>query len=96
MKLIKELSKPWKSLIHNINTMHSRAGAQIPFSSSNAGMDTSEEGRMVVKNLLLATEAGLGNGETPIFPILIFKVKEEYKFIMLKALIMIYLNLLVK
>lgn len=65
-----------EALIHNLNTMHSRAGAQIPFSSLNYGTDTSEEGRLVVKNLLLATEAGLGNGETPIFPIQIFKVKE--------------------
>jgi ribonucleoside-triphosphate reductase (formate) len=65
-----------EALIHNLNTMNSRAGAQTPFSSINYGMDTSEEGRMVVKNLLLSLEAGLGNGETPIFPIHIFKVKE--------------------
>lgn len=65
-----------EAFIHNLNTMHSRAGAQVPFSSVNFGTDTSEEGRMVTKNLLLALEAGLGNGETPIFPILIFKVKE--------------------
>ncbi|WP_432666095.1 anaerobic ribonucleoside triphosphate reductase [Wukongibacter baidiensis] len=64
-----------EAFIHNLNTMHSRAGAQVPFSSINFGTDTSEEGRMVTRNLLLATEAGLGNGETPIFPILIFKVK---------------------
>ena len=54
-----------EALIHNLNTIHSRAGAQIPFSSINYGTDTSVEGRMVMKNLLLATEAGLGNGETP-------------------------------
>ena len=65
-----------EAFIHNLNTMHSRAGAQVPFSSVNFGTDTSDEGRMVTKNLLLALEAGLGNGETPIFPILIFKVKE--------------------
>ena len=65
-----------EAFIHNLNTMHSRAGAQIPFSSINYGLDTSAEGRLVVKNLLLATENGLGNGETPIFPIQIFKVKE--------------------
>jgi ribonucleoside-triphosphate reductase len=64
-----------EAFIHNLNTMHSRAGAQVPFSSVNFGTDISEEGRLVTKNLLLATEAGLGNGETPIFPILIFKVK---------------------
>ena len=65
-----------ESLIHNLNTMHSRAGAQVPFSSINYGMDTSPEGRMIVKNVLLAEEAGLGHGETPIFPIHVFKVKD--------------------
>jgi len=65
-----------EALIHNLNTMHSRAGAQIPFSSLNYGTDTSPEGRMVVRQLLLATEAGLGSGETPIFPIQIFKVRQ--------------------
>ncbi|CEP90974.1 anaerobic ribonucleoside triphosphate reductase [[Clostridium] sordellii] len=65
-----------EAFIHNLNTMHSRAGAQVPFSSVNFGTDTSEEGRLVTKNLLLSVEKGLGNGETAIFPILIFKVKE--------------------
>ena len=65
-----------EGFIHNLNTMHSRAGAQVPFSSINFGTDTSLEGRMVSKNLLLSLEKGLGNGETAIFPILIFKVKE--------------------
>ncbi len=69
-----------EAFIHNLNTMHSRAGAQVPFSSINYGTDVSLEGRMVVKNLLLATEAGLGNGETPIFPIQIFKVKEGINY----------------
>ena len=69
-----------EALVHNLNTMHSRAGAQIPFSSINYGTDTTPEGRMVIKNVLLATEAGLGNGETPIFPIHIFKVKEGINF----------------
>lgn len=69
-----------EALIHNLNTMHSRAGAQIPFSSLNYGMDTSPEGRLVMKQILLATEAGLGNGETPIFPIQIFKVKEGINY----------------
>ena len=69
-----------EALVHNLNTMHSRAGAQIPFSSLNYGTDTSPEGRMVIKNVLLATEAGLGNGETPIFPIHIFKVKEGINY----------------
>lgn len=69
-----------ESLIHNLNTMHSRAGAQVPFSSINYGTDTSSEGRMVMKQLLLATEAGLGNGETPIFPIQILKIKEGVNY----------------
>ena len=69
-----------EALIHNLNTMHSRAGAQTPFSSINYGMDTSPEGRMVIRNVLLATEAGLGHGETPIFPIHIFRVKEGVNY----------------
>lgn len=69
-----------EALIHNLNTMHSRAGAQTPFSSINYGMDTSPEGRMVMKNILLSTEDGLGNGETPIFPIQIFRVKEGVNY----------------
>ena len=69
-----------EAMIHNLNTMHSRAGAQVPFSSVNFGTDTSPEGRMVIKNFLLATEAGLGNGETAIFPVSIFKVKEGINF----------------
>jgi len=69
-----------EALVHNLNTMHSRAGAQIPFSSINYGTDTSPEGRLVTKNLLLATDAGLGGGETAIFPIHIFKVKEGINY----------------
>jgi len=69
-----------EAFIHNLNTMHSRAGAQVPFSSVNFGTDVSPEGRMVIKNYLLATEAGLGHGETPIFPISIFKVKEGINY----------------
>lgn len=69
-----------EALVHNLNTMHSRAGAQVPFSSINYGTDTSVEGRMVIKNVLLATEAGLGEGETAIFPIHIFKVKEGVNY----------------
>ena len=66
-----------EAFIHNLNTMHSRAGAQVPFSSINFGTDTSPEGRMVMKDYLLALDAGLGHGETPIFPISIFKVKNK-------------------
>ena len=69
-----------EAFIHNLNTMHSRAGAQVPFSSINFGTDISPEGRMVTKNYLLAAEAGLGKGETPIFPISIFKVKEGLNY----------------
>ncbi|MCO8193757.1 MULTISPECIES: anaerobic ribonucleoside triphosphate reductase [Anaerofustis] len=69
-----------EALVHNLNTMHSRAGAQVPFSSINYGTDTSSEGRMIIKNILLATKAGLGNGETPIFPVQIFKVKEGINY----------------
>jgi len=69
-----------EAFIHNLNTMHSRAGAQVPFSSINFGTDTSPEGVMVIKNYLLAAEAGLGKGETPIFPISIFKVKEGINY----------------
>ena len=69
-----------EALIHNLNTMNSRAGAQVPFSSINYGMDTSPEARMAIRNLLESTQAGLGNGETPIFPIQIFRVKEGVNY----------------
>ena len=69
-----------EALIHNLNTMHSRAGAQVPFSSINYGTDTSPEGRLVMEQIMLATQAGLGHGETPIFPIQIFKVKEGVSY----------------
>ena len=69
-----------EALIHNLNTMQSRAGAQTPFSSINYGTDISPEGRMVMRNVLLATDAGLGHGETPIFPIQIFRVKEGVNY----------------
>jgi len=69
-----------EAFVHNLNTMHSRAGAQVPFSSVNFGTDTSSEGRMVIKNFLLATDEGLGKGETPIFPVSIFKVKEGINY----------------
>lgn len=79
-KTEKKTYQSMEAFLHNLNTMHSRAGAQVPFSSINYGTDTSTEGRMVTKQLLLATEAGLGNGETPIFPIQIFKVKEGVNY----------------
>lgn len=76
----KRVYQAMEALIHNLNTMNSRAGAQVPFSSINYGTDTSREGRMVIKNLLLATGAGLGNGETAIFPVQVFKVKEGINY----------------
>ena len=69
-----------EAFIHNLNTMHSRAGAQVPFSSVNFGTDTSPEGRMVIRNFLLSADRGLGKGETPIFPVSIFKVKEGVNY----------------
>lgn len=76
----RETYQAMEALLHNLNTMHSRAGAQTPFSSINYGMATSAEARMVMKNILLVTEAGLGNGETAIFPIQIFRVKDGVNF----------------
>ena len=69
-----------EAFVHNLNTMHSRAGAQVPFSSVNFGTDVSPEGRMVIKNFLLSIDEGLGHGETPIFPVSIFKVKEGVNY----------------
>ncbi|EAK0823453.1 anaerobic ribonucleoside triphosphate reductase [Campylobacter lari] len=69
-----------EALVHNLNTMNSRAGAQVPFSTLNYGTDTSFEGQMVIENLLKATMKGLGNGETPIFPVQIFKIKEGINY----------------
>jgi len=69
-----------EAFVHNLNTMHSRAGAQVPFSSINFGTDISPEGRMVSLNFLKATDEGLGKGETPIFPVSIFKVKEGINY----------------
>ncbi len=79
-EIIKTTFQAMEALVHNLNTMNSRAGAQVPFSSINYGTDTSPEGRLVMEQLLLATEAGLGRGETPIFPIQIFRVKEGVNY----------------
>ena len=76
----RETYQAMEGFVHNLNTMHSRAGAQTPFSSINYGTDTSPEGRMVIRNILMAEDAGLGFGETPIFPIHIFKVKEGVNY----------------
>ena len=79
-EIVRSTYQAMEALIHNLNTMHSRAGAQIPFSSINYGTDTSPEGRLVMECVLKATDAGLGGGETPIFPIHIFKVKEGVNY----------------
>ncbi len=71
-----EIYQAMEGLVYNLNSMHSRAGAQVPFSSINLGCDTSDAGRRVTRNLLLAYEKGLGRGETPIFPNIIFRVKD--------------------
>jgi ribonucleoside-triphosphate reductase len=71
-----ETYQAMEALIYNLNSMHSRAGAQVPFSSINVGTETSEEARRVTRNLILAYEAGLGRGENPIFPNIIFRLKE--------------------
>jgi ribonucleoside-triphosphate reductase len=78
--LERECYQAMEAFVHNLNTLHARAGSQLPFSSINLGTDTSNAGRMVIKNLLLAMEAGLGHGETCIFPIVIFKIKEGVNY----------------
>ncbi len=75
-----EIYQAMEALVYNLNSMHSRAGAQVPFSSLNLGTDTSENGRRITKQLLLAYKHGLGRGETPIFPNIIFRVKEGVNF----------------
>lgn len=74
-KVYDETFQSMEAFIHNLNTMHSRAGAQVPFSSINYGTDTSTEGRIIMETVLKTTWEGLGTGETPIFPIQIFKLK---------------------
>ena len=76
----KQTFQAMEGFIHNLNTMHSRAGAQVPFTSINFGTDITPAGRLVSKYLLEATMNGLGKGETPIFPISIFKVKEGVNY----------------
>ena len=79
-KADRDTKQAMEGFVHNLNTMHSRAGAQTPFSSINYGTDTSPEGRMVIRNILHALNDGLGHGETCIFPIHIFKVKEGVNY----------------
>lgn len=75
-----EVYQAMEALVYNLNSMHSRAGAQVPFSSINLGTDTSEEGRMVIRAMLMAFDKGLGKGESPIFPNLVFRLKKGVNF----------------
>lgn len=75
-----EIYQAMEALVYNLNSMHSRAGAQVPFSSLNLGTDTSKNGRRITKQLLLAYQKGMGRGETPIFPNIIFRVKKGVNF----------------
>lgn len=79
-KTVEETNQAMEALVTNLNTMNSRAGAQVPFSSLNYGTDTSKWGRQVTRSLLKATWEGLGHGETPIFPVQIFKLKEGVNY----------------
>lgn len=79
-KVEDEVFQAMEGFIYNLNTMHSRAGAQVPFSSINFGTDTSEEGRLVTKKFLEAYEKGLGKGEAPIFPNVCFKIKKGVNY----------------
>ena len=73
---VNRVHQAMESFIHNCNTIHSRGGNQVVFSSINYGTDTSPEGRCIIRELLKTTERGVGNGETPIFPIQIWKLKK--------------------
>jgi ribonucleoside-triphosphate reductase len=75
-----EVFQSMEALVYNLNSMHSRAGSQVPFSSINLGTETDEASRKVTRNLLLAFEAGLGKGENPIFPNIIFRLREGVNF----------------
>lgn len=77
---IEETYQAMEAAIHNLNTLHSRAGSQVPFSSINFGTDTSDAGRLIIRKTLEAVDAGMGNGETAIFPISIFKVYDGINF----------------
>lgn len=76
----KETYQAMEGLVHNLNSMHSRAGAQVPFTSVNIGTGVSKAERMIIRNLLLAYEAGLGKGEQALFPNIIFKVKSGVNY----------------
>jgi ribonucleoside-triphosphate reductase (formate) len=75
-----EVYQAMEGLVYNLNTMHSRAGAQTPFSTINLGTDTTAEGRSVTRAVLEAFLRGLGRGESPIFPNLVFRIKDGINF----------------
>lgn len=75
-----EIYQAMEAMIYNLNSMHSRGGGQVPFSSINIGTDTSQNGRAVTKAILLAHEAGLGRGEIPLWPNIIFRLKKGINF----------------
>ena len=75
-RTFKDTFQACEGFVHNLNSLNSRAGSQVPFSSINYGTNTTPEGQMLIENTLEATEEGLGNGETSIFPVQIFKIKE--------------------
>lgn len=76
-RTFKDTFQACEGFVHNLNSLNSRAGSQVPFSSINYGTNTTPEGQMLIENTLEATEEGLGNGETSIFPVQIFKIKES-------------------
>lgn len=78
---VSRVHQAMEAFIHNMNTIHSRGGNQVVFSSVNYGTDTSPEGRCIIREMLLSTERGVGNGETPIFPIQIWKKKRGVNYL---------------
>ena len=80
-KTVGRVHQAMEAFIHNMNTIHSRGGNQVVFSSINYGTDTSAEGRCVMREILLSTYEGVGNGETAIFPIQIWKKKRGVNYL---------------
>ena len=78
---VNRVHQAMESFIHNMNTIHSRGGNQVVFSSINYGTDTSAEGRCIIREMLNSTLRGVGNGETPIFPIQIWKTKSGVNYL---------------
>ena len=78
---VNRVHQSMEAFIHNMNTIHSRGGNQVVFSSINYGTDTSPEGRCIIREMLLSTERGVGNNETPIFPIQIWKKKRGVNYL---------------